>query len=111
MNDEEKKLLTDIFESIVLIEEYTKDKLQFEIYAANRQLKDSVERRLEIIGEAMNSLLEMDDKITITSSRKIVNTRNKLIHGYDEVEDIIVWEIVVKYLPILKSEVQNLLRQ
>ena len=111
MSDEAKKLLTDIFESIVLIEEYTKDKLQFEIYSGDRQLKDSVERRLEIIGEAMNSLLEMDNTITITSSRKIVNTRNKLIHGYDEVEDIIVWEIVVKHLPVLKSEVQKLLFQ
>jgi uncharacterized protein with HEPN domain len=111
MNDEAKKLLTDIFESIVLIEEYTKDKLQFEIYSANRQLKDSVERRLEIIGEAMNSLQEMDENISITSSRKIVNTRNKLIHGYDEVEDVIVWEIVVKHLPILKTEVQRLLSQ
>lgn len=111
MNDEAKKLLTDIFESIVLIEKYTKGKMQFEIYAGNRQLKDSVERRLEIIGEAMNSLLQLDKSITISSSRKIVNTRNKLIHGYDEVEDIIVWEIVAKHLPILKTEVQHLLNQ
>ena len=110
MSDEAKKLLTDIFESIMLIEEYTKDKLQFEIYSKNRQLKDSVERRLEIIGEAMSGLLELDETISISSSRKIVNTRNKLIHGYDEVEDIIVWEIVVKHLPVLKTEVKNLLQ-
>jgi len=74
-------------------------------------LKDAVERRLEIIGEAMNAPLTSDKSIPVSSSRKIVNTRNKLIHRYDEVEDIILWEIVVKHLPVLKTEVEALLKK
>jgi uncharacterized protein with HEPN domain len=111
MSDEAKKLLTDILQSIALVEQYTSGKLEFERYAKDRQLKDAVERRLEIIGEATKALLDLDSSIAISSARKIVNTRNKLIHGYDEVEDVIVWEIVVKHLPVLKSEVKILLKQ
>jgi len=46
--------------------------------------------------------------IEITNSRKIVDTRNRIIHGYDSVSDEIVWGIVINHLPILQKEVQVL---
>jgi uncharacterized protein with HEPN domain len=110
MSDEVNKLLTDILNSIQLIEDYTKDVKLFEKYISDRKLKDSVERRIEIIGEAMSAILKIEPGIAITNSRKIVNTRNKLIHGYDEVEDVVVWEVVKRYLPVLKMEVEKLLK-
>ena len=39
----------------------------------------------------------------------MVNTRNKIIHGYDEVDEVMLWEIVINHLPILQQEVQLLL--
>lgn len=68
-----------------------------------------MERKLEIIGEAMNQALKLDENLPITNARKIVNARNKLIHGYDEIDKVLVWEIVVNHLPILKKEALALL--
>lgn len=68
-----------------------------------------MERNIEIIGEAMSRILKVNPQIEISNSRKIVDARNKLIHGYDEISDDVIWGIVVNNLPILKSEVENLL--
>ena len=57
----------------------------------------------------MNRTLKMVPDIEISDSRKIVDTRNRIIHGYDNVSDQILWAIINKSLPILKSEVDHLL--
>jgi len=71
-------------------------------------LQRAIERNLEIIGEAMNRILKIDENISIQDVKKIIDTRNKIIHGYNQVDNIIIWGIVIKYLPILKSEVEKL---
>ena len=109
MDTQTKKLLTDIIGCILRIEEYTKGINTFEIFNSNMLIQNAVERNIEIIGEAMNALLKMDPEIPISSARKIVNTRNRLIHGYDSVDEATIWVIVCKYLPILKKEVTALL--
>jgi len=55
-------------------------------------------------------VLKIEPDISITDSRKIVDTRNRIIHGYDSVSEDIIWLIVTKYLPILKKEVEALLK-
>lgn len=67
------------------------------------------ERNIEIIGEAMNRILLNDDAFQLSNSRKIVDTRNRIIHGYDTVSDDIIWSIVIKHLPVLKIEVSKFL--
>ena len=109
MDTQTKKLLTDIIVCILRIEEYTKEINTFEIFNSNMLIQNAVERNIEIIGEAMNALLKMDPEIPISSARKIVNTRNMLIHGYDSVDEATIWVIVRKYVPILKKEVTDLL--
>ncbi len=69
----------------------------------------AVERHIEIIGEATKHLLEFNPEINITNGRKIINTRNKIAHGYDEVENAEIWNIIINHLPTLKAEVENLL--
>ena len=81
----------------------------FDEYQANTLVQNAVERNVEIIGEAVNSLLKISPEIAITSARKIVNTRNLLIHGYDSVDSATVWVIIRKHLPVLKDEVLKLL--
>jgi uncharacterized protein with HEPN domain len=103
-----QKYLYDIFSSINAIEEFIGSKKDFTIYQRNRLLKRAVERELEIIGEAMNQILKLEPNIAITHARKIVDVRNFVIHGYDKVDDAIIWSIVIKYLPQLKEQVQNL---
>jgi len=38
-----------------------------------------------------------------------VDSRNKIIHGYDSIEPVNIWAIVVNYLPVLKEEIKALL--
>jgi uncharacterized protein with HEPN domain len=47
--------------------------------------------------------------IAISNARKIVDTRNKLTHGYDEIENVQIWSILIKHLPVLKVEVEQLI--
>ena len=83
----------------------------FEIYKTDIRTKRAIERNVEIIGEALNRILKLDPTIQITYSRQIVNTRNRIIHGYDSVSDEVMWGIVVKHLPVLQAEVELLLQE
>ena len=71
--------------------------------------KRAVERNIEIIGEALSRILKRNETIVISNSRKIVDTRNRIIHGYDSVSDDVIWGIVIRHLPILQVEIQILL--
>ena len=57
----------------------------------------------------MNRILKLDSEIIISNSRKIVDVRNRIIHGYDSVSDAVIWGIVIKNLPVLQKEVEELL--
>ena len=72
-------------------------------------LRRAIEREFEIIGEAMNRISKVDPDISISSSRQIISMRNRVIHGYDAVDDEIVWGTIQRHLPLLKSEIQELL--
>jgi len=68
-----------------------------------------VERELEIIGEAINRILKIDETIVISNARQIVNLRNKIIHAYDNIDDALIWSIIVNHLPELHKEVNAIL--
>lgn len=57
----------------------------------------------------MNRILKADKDIAITNSRKIVDTRNYIIHGYDSLSVDILWSSFFNHLPKLKNEVTTLL--
>ncbi|MBN2893966.1 MAG: DUF86 domain-containing protein [Bacteroidales bacterium] len=111
MDNKAKKLLFDILTAINNIDNYIGEQKIFENYEKSPMLQDAVERNIEIIGEAMNSLLIMDPDIDITNSRRVVDARNKIIHGYDEIENVQVWGIVINHIPTLKKEVEILLEK
>ena len=84
---------------------------RYDIFVNSLLLRRGVERNIEIIGEAMNRMLKADQTISITNARKIVDTRNYIIHGYDMLTVDILWSIVVNHLPVLKNEVEELLKK
>ncbi|MEO0059019.1 MAG: hypothetical protein RLZZ312_666 [Bacteroidota bacterium] len=92
-----QKLLTDVLLCIKSIEQYIQLNENFESYENNLMLQDAVERNIITIGEAINSLLKIDSETMITSARRIVDARNKLTHGYDEIEPLQIWSIIVKH--------------
>ena len=110
MNNEFKKFLFDIQVSIESIENFLEETRDFNIYKSNKMLRRAVEREFEIIGEALNSLDKLDPNIEISSKRQIIGMRNRVIHGYDKIDDEIIWGTIVRHIPVLKSEVANLLK-
>ena len=64
---------------------------------------------MEIIGEAMSRILKLERDFPLSNSRKIVDLRNRIIHGYDSVSDSVIWGILIRHIPILKKEVSELL--
>ena len=110
MQLEIQKYLFDIQTSIDSINEYLGDNRDFNEYLNNKLLRRGIERELEIIGEAANRLLKIDSTIKIDNVRKIVDLRNWVIHGYDKIDDVIIWGIISKQLPLLKNQVDALLK-
>lgn len=111
MTGNQKKLLADIVTAINNIDLHLEGKRVFSEFALNITKRRVVERELEIVGEAVNNLLKIDPDISLTSARKIVNLRNRVIHAYDNLDEIILWKVIMKDIPVLADEVQILLGQ
>jgi uncharacterized protein with HEPN domain len=104
MDREIKTWLFDIFNSIEEIEQFLpQGKRLFDDYKNDLKTKRAVERNLEIIGEAINRIVDKDSKFEISNTRKI-------IHGYDVISDELIWGILINDLPKLKSEISIFLR-
>ena len=111
MDNDIKTWLFDIHNSIPEIESFFIDiPRDFNYYQRDIRTKRAVERNLEIIGGAMSRILKQSDTIEISNSRKIVDVRNRIIHGYDSVSDETIWGIIIKQIPLLKTEVEKLLK-
>ncbi|MEJ0057192.1 MAG: HepT-like ribonuclease domain-containing protein [Bacteroidota bacterium] len=107
MTEKEKKFLSDISNSIELIESFTKDLKSFGEYEKDLKTKGAVERHLGIIGEAVNKFLKESNTNDLKNATRIISLRNILIHSYDNVDDSIIWSIVTRYLRPLKDEVNK----
>ena len=112
MRVEFKAWLYDILNAIHEIDSFLSDgPKDLNEYQADIKTKRAVERNLTIIGEAMNRILKVDGDFEITHARKIVDFRNRAIHGYDSLADGAIWEIVSKFMPLLEKEVSSLLNE
>ena len=109
MPPEALKYLSDILQAICEIESFFPDGYRFQDYQKNLMQRKAVERELEIIGEAMNRLMKLESAPEISEARRVIALRNRVIHGYDRVDDVLVWSVVVNHLPALKLKVELLL--
>jgi uncharacterized protein with HEPN domain len=109
MRAEVRKLLFDVQDAAASIRQRCAGQT-FDGYAADRWFRRAVEREFEIIGEALNRLARTAPEVAarITAARRIVDFRNRIIHGYDSVDDLIVWRTVESHLPLLLEEVEGL---
>ena len=104
------KYLRDILGSIEQIESYFNlFPRRFDTYCSTPVLQRAIQMNIAIIGEAMNKLLKTNPEINITKARKIVDTRNYVIHGYDSVSNEMIWSIVINHLPLLKAEINEII--
>lgn len=82
-------------------------------YLADRGLQLVVERLLEIIGEAIQRAAREDTGITmaIPDAQKIIGMRNRIIHGYDEINPTFVWDAATRHVPVLQAQLEALLAE
>lgn len=80
-------------------------------YKGNAMLRAASERQFEIIGEALAQLAKRDADLVgrVSEYQRIIAFRNILIHGYAEVDDHLVWDIIQTRLPLLRQQVDALL--
>lgn len=102
--------LLDIEQCIDEIFLFIGDDRNFLNYKKDLKTKKAVERNLEIIGEAVNRILKEKPVFQIENAKDIIGTRNRIIHSYDNISDEIIWTIVTRELPKLKTEVQAYLK-
>ena len=110
MNDETRKNLVDIIQAAEEIQDFVRG-MDFKTYQNQTVTKRAVERNFEIIGEALNRIRNTDDKLLekVSEHHRIIGFRNILIHGYDIVDEAIIWQAVTNHLPILIREVKEIL--
>lgn len=110
MDEKVHKCLRDILKSIDHIDTFllTRPK-EHKTFCEDICFRSAIQWEIAIIGEAMNRILKSQPDIPITSARRIVNTRNYLIHGYDSLRPDLIWAIVINHLPLLRQEIQSIL--
>lgn len=91
-----------------MIEDYNRD-ISFVDHKADLKTKSAVERQLGIIGEAVNNHRKLGNP-ELENSKEIIAFRNRLVHAYNNLEDEIIWAVIIRHLPALKSEVILLLQ-
>ena len=112
MQVEAKKYLYDIYQAALNVTQFTAGKSS-EDYEENVMLRAAVERQFEIIGEALAQLAKLDRMVAerISEHSRVIAFRNILIHGYADVDHRLVWDIVQTKLPVLRDEVEALLKE
>ena len=80
-------------------------------YLGDPLLRSAVERQMQIVGEALGVIRKTRPDLTgrITDIRKVIGMRNILVHGYAEIVDTTVWDVVTIDAPILRIVIQKLL--
>lgn len=107
----ERECVSDIREAIRRIEAYTED-LDYKGFMKHTMAQDAVVRNLGIVGEAVKNLSQdFKKKHKHIEWRKMAGFRDRLIHDYFGVDWDILWNVVKEKLPVLKGQVEELLRQ
>ena len=112
MNEILRKRLRDALDAAFDAIEFMGNR-SLEEFEQNKQLGFAVSYALIIVGEALNAANEQLGDLALVEAipelRAIISTRNRIVHGYDDVDDAIVWSIVDDGLPKLIAQIEHLL--
>ncbi len=111
MKDEALAHLYDILQSANAVKAFVAGH-DFDDYSSDEQLRSAVERKFEIMGEALNRLHRDDPHLLhhIREHREIISFRNILVHGYDAIDDQIVWSVIETDLDTLIQDVESIFK-
>lgn len=70
-----------------------------------------VERKTEIMGEALSRIRRIAPEFSVPKGREIIATRNRIVHSYDNVRPEFLWGLVLKHIPELKTDIERLINE
>lgn len=104
------KHLQDVLDAINELEGFFADfPKRFDLFEKDKLRICAVERKTEIMGEAINRIRKKDPTFDIPNAKDIINTRNRIIHGYDSVETEFLWGLVIRHIPALKTDIEHII--
>lgn len=112
MQPDPRKYLWDALRAAGFLRQFAAGKT-FREYQDDVLLRSAVERQFEIVGEALSQLAKShaDMAAQVPELPRIVAFRNILIHGYANVDDALVWQVLTDKLPQLEAALQTLLAE
>jgi uncharacterized protein with HEPN domain len=112
MNVETKRRLLDALEAGHAIRQFSAG-IDFKAFLADEMRQAALERKFEILGEALHRAEQSDPELGdgLPELRRIIGMRNRIIHGYDAVDEEILWDAVQFKIPLLSEQVLVALRE
>lgn len=84
---------------------------RYDLFEKDIMRRCVVERKTEIMGEALNRIHKKDPTFVIPNAKEVINTRNRIIHGYDSVETEFLWGLVIRHIPELKKDIERIIAE
>ncbi|HPC94680.1 MAG TPA: DUF86 domain-containing protein [Sedimentisphaerales bacterium] len=110
MQLEASKCLFDVADASRKIQDFTRG-MTYERDSADGMVQAAVERKFEIIGEALSRPKRLDSSLldAVPACQRIIGFRNVISHGYDIVDPELVWDAIRTHLPAIQKALENLL--
>ena len=83
--------------------------MRYDVFEKDYLRRSAVERKAEIMGEAINRILKIQHDFPLPNARAIIDTSNRIIHGYDSVKPEFLWGLVIRHIPNLKKDVEQII--
>jgi uncharacterized protein with HEPN domain len=100
--------LDDIVDAATLVQEFTRGLSKRE-FLDDLKTYHAVIRNLEILGEAAKKLQsDVCEQAPDVPWRQLAGFRDRLAHGYFDMDDDVIWSVIQEHLAILKAEAERL---
>lgn len=109
MPPETRKLLIDIQDAAAEVFQFTLG-MNLAEYRKDAKCRAAVERKFEIMGEACTRIRDRDSDAfgKLPYGHQVIGLRNRVIHGYDNVDDSILWDVITTHLDDFITQVNTL---
>ena len=106
----DKQIIEKILKYTSKVLDYTKD-TEYDEFISNSMLVEACVFNLSQIGELVNKLdKEFEEQHSSIPWRVMYGLRNKIVHDYEGVNLVLIWDIVKEDLPELNAQLEKLYR-
>ena len=85
--------------------------MRYDVFEKDYLRRSAVERKAEIMGEAINRILKIQRNFPLPNARSVIDTHNRIIHGYDSVKPGFLWSLAIRHIPQLKKDIERIIAE